>query len=786
MKSVLPFLICLSALGAQSPVQPPPQKKADPAAQQKVDPATQKKTEPQGKDPAKPAEPVVPDLHELMIKPISPMRMVTQRYEMDRGNLNRTYTVAQSRERQARLHKFYSEWTKALQGIDANKLPEASRTELQQLQETVKRHESELNQQIKTQTEAASLVPFGLAIVELEDSRRRMERLDSEKAAGVLTEVIKQIAVSHKAVEASLAKDAKMPPLSKELRTKAADSTRDLRTALRSWHGFYDGYDPMFMWWIGEPYKVVDKSLQDYIALLRTKVEEPAAGESKPGSKADAKGTEAAKAPATSTATTIVAAAPSAQKSESKNGKVTSESDVPDLNVLLAFPQSEFQEVIRKYQAGRGSIGGRFGQMAAPPVEAPRPADRQARAKKFYGEWQTALRKLSFDSLSHEAQVDYLLLQNQIQHELRRADNPPTPRGGGRRGRDDLSIEGRPIGRKALLDELKLEMIPYSPEELISLAESEFAWCDAEMLKASHELGFGDDWKKAIEKAKTMHVEPGHQPEVIRDLAWEAIDYLRKHDLVSVPQLASETWHMQMMTPQRQLVSPFFTGGEVISVSFPTNTMSYDSKLQSLRGNNIPFSRATVHHELFPGHGLQQFMTPRYRNYRGMFSTAFWTEGWSLYWEFILYERGFPKTAADRVGFLFWRMHRCARIVFSLNYHLGNWSAQKCVDFLVDRVGHERENATAEVRRSFTGGYGPMYQAAYMLGGLQLRALHREMVESGKMTERACHDAILQQNRIPITMVRASLTKQLLSPDKPPEWRFYGPIKTSGTKAAAP
>ena len=40
---------------------------------------------------------------------------------------------------------------------------------------------------------------------------------------------------------------------------------------------------------------------------------------------------------------------------------------------------------------------------------------------------------------------------------------------------------------------------------------------------------------------------------------------------------------------------------------------------------------------------------------------------------------------------------------------------------LVERVGHERNNATAEVRRSVAGNYGPLYQAAYMLGGLQIR-----------------------------------------------------------------
>ncbi len=271
-----------------------------------------------------------------------------------------------------------------------------------------------------------------------------------------------------------------------------------------------------------------------------------------------------------------------------------------------------------------------------------------------------------------------------------------------------------------------------------------------------------------------MHVAPGKQPGLIRDLAREAIAYVVQNDLVTVPPLAAETWRMEMMSPQRQLINPFFTGGEVISVSFPTNTMAYEARLQSMRGNNIPFARATVHHELIPGHHLQGFLTARYRTYREAFTTPFWTEGWALYWEMVLYDRGFPRTPEDRVGFLFWRLHRCARILFSLNFHLGKMSAPACVDLLVERVGHERDNATAEVRRSFAGGYGPLYQAAYMLGGLQLRALRRELVDSGKMSERAFHDAVLKENRIPIALVRASLTKQPLTRDYRADWRFYG------------
>ena len=119
-------------------------------------------------------------------------------------------------------------------------------------------------------------------------------------------------------------------------------------------------------------------------------------------------------------------------------------------------------------------------------------------------------------------------------------------------------------------------------------------------------------------------------------------------------------------------------------------------------------------------------------------------------------------------------MHRCARIIFSLRFHLGTMTPQECIDFLVDRVGHERANAEAEVRRSFNGTYPPLYQLAYMMGGLQFRALHAELVGSKRMTNRQFHDTVLQRGSMPVEMVRASLTQQALPPGYKTAWRFAG------------
>lgn len=341
---------------------------------------------------------------------------------------------------------------------------------------------------------------------------------------------------------------------------------------------------------------------------------------------------------------------------------------------------------------------------------------------------------------------------------------------------DKSGIVGQPAGREEILRQLKYEMIPYSPDELIGIANKEFAWCEAEMLKATKEMGLGTDWKAALEKVKNTYVEPGKQPAMILGLYNESVDFIKKHDLITLPPLAEETWGMDMMSPERQRIAPFFLGGKEIIVSYPTNSMSEDEKLMSMRGNNPHFSRATVHHELLAGHNLEDYMKSRYRTYRH-FETPFWIEGWSLYWELLLWDEGFPKSPEDRVGMLFWHMHRCARIIFSLNYHLGKWTPQQCIDFLVDKVGHERANAEGEVRRSFEGGYSPLYQLAYLTGGRQFYALKNELVDTKKMTYKEMNDAIMHLSEMPIEMIRAILTNYPLDKDYATKWRFYDGIK---------
>ena len=560
-----------------------------------------------------------PDLNPVMAVPASELKEVVAHYSADRDGLRRRYDVQYSPARRERLQAFYKDWRSHLQEIDFNRLGMEGRIDYVLLNNELRYELELLNREEKLVNEMQVFIPFASDIIDLDEARRRLERVDPPAVATTLNTLPELIEQARKAVEATLeieeGNEGSSP--SRIVVLRASRALESLKKRLERWFKNYAGYDPIFTWWNRAPYEKVNEALTEYIKFLNEQV--------------------------------------------------------------IGFKEGE---------------------------------------------------------------------------------DPP--------------IVGDPIGADGMRADLNYEMISYTPEELIAIAENEFAWCEAEMINASREMGFGDDWKAALEKVKTLHRAPGDQPDMVRDLAFEAVAFLRERDLITIPKLAEEIWRVEMMSPEMQKVAPFFLGGEVIRVAFPTDDMAHEDKLMSMRGNNEHFARATVHHELIPGHHLQGFMTRRYNTHRRAFSTPFWGEGWALYWEMLLWDLDFPQTPEDRVGMLFWRSHRAARIIFSLNFHLGKMTPQECIDFLVDRVGHERANASAEVRRSFNGSYSPLYQVAYMIGGIQIRALHKTLVGSGQMTNRVFHDTILQGGRMPIEMVRARITGEAPVRNFKAMWRFYG------------
>lgn len=615
--------------------------------------------------PNKDALATVPVLTQLVTNNTSDLKEVVERFSADQSSLNRRYDANDSPMQRTRMREHYNSWRQRLKEMDFDKLNREGKADYVLLDNHLQYQLALLDRADKQRAEEQPLMPFADDLLSLQDTRREMKQIDPAATASLLAKYAKQIDSVRALFEAPAGGGrggaganaapangdtpqtqqvrVAAPKVSRTVANRAADDLAQIRSTVTGWYRYYDGYDPMFSWWMKAPYAKLDSALNRYTRTLRERVV-----------------------------------------------------GLPAASGAVAA-------------AGGGGGGGRGGAGG----------------------------------------------------------------GGGGGGNNDGPIIGDPIGADGLKADLVHEMIPYTPEELIAIAEKEYAFSLSEAKKAAREMGLGDDWKAAMEKVKNTYVEPGKQPELIRGLARDAEAFFDKHDWVTIPALAREDWRMDMLSPERQKASPFFLGGEAILVSYPTDDMSEDDKLMSLRGNNPHFSHATVFHELNPGHHLQGFMQARYNQHRRLFSTPFWNEGQSLYWEMFLWDHDFHVTPEDRMGALFWRMHRSARIIFSLNFHLGKMTPDQAIQFLVDTVAFERANAEAEVRRSFNGSYSPLYQAAYMLGGLELRALYQEVVGTKKMTDRQFHDALLQGGPMPISMIRARLLdKVVLTRGGTPDWKF--------------
>src|SRR5436309_493632 len=76
--------------------------------------------------------------------------------------------------------------------------------------------------------------------------------------------------------------------------------------------------------------------------------------------------------------------------------------------------ESEMRSLIERYTVDRGSLTRSYpGSISLA---------RQALFRHFYSDWLAQLQKLNFDSMSQEGKVDYLLLKNHLEYELRQMD----------------------------------------------------------------------------------------------------------------------------------------------------------------------------------------------------------------------------------------------------------------------------------------------------------------------------------------------------------------------------
>jgi hypothetical protein len=246
----------------------------------------------------KPADPLssVPKLADLVGRPASELADIVERFQADQTSINRRYDASGSPEQRRRLHDFYAGWKTRLGEIDFDKLSQEGRIDYVLLTNYVSHQQALQTLAEKRRTETLALLPFADRLLTLQDQRRDMLPIDPQSVAKTLSVVTKQVdslralfepagrggstvALAGSASGPSAASSgdttrrrAAAPHVTKTVANRAAENLDGLRNTIGAWYRYYDGFDPMFTWWMKDPYARLNESLTAYARTLRERV----------------------------------------------------------------------------------------------------------------------------------------------------------------------------------------------------------------------------------------------------------------------------------------------------------------------------------------------------------------------------------------------------------------------------------------------------------------------------------------------------------------------------------
>lgn len=140
-----------------------------------------------------------------------------------------------------------------------------------------------------------------------------------------------------------------------------------------------------------------------------------------------------------------------------------------------------------------------------------------------------------------------------------------------------------------------------------------------------------------------------------------------------------------------------------------------------LSNNSYGSIPTTAAHETYPGHHWHLVMRKgNPSEVRKVYGTPYFTEGWALYAERAMRERGFFETPIQELHHLNASLFRASRIIVDTSLHLGEMSFDEAVEFMMDRAAMPEPVARAEVGRYCSW---PTQASSYLTGCLEILAI---------------------------------------------------------------
>ncbi|MGE5800740.1 MAG: hypothetical protein ACM358_00660, partial [Gemmatimonadota bacterium] len=221
----------------------------------------------------------VPVLAPLVDRSGSELAEVVDRFATDRNVLTRRYDADDSPDQRRRMRALYAGWQARLTEVDFGKLSPEGRVDYLLLARYLRHQVALLDRRDKMRASEAPLLPFADRLLALQDARRNLATVAPPAAARVLAQATREIDSLRTLFESSQGRAdsaararGSTPAVTRTVANRAADDLDDIRSVVGGWFRYYDGYDPVFSWWVKDPCRKLDEALTKYARTLRERV----------------------------------------------------------------------------------------------------------------------------------------------------------------------------------------------------------------------------------------------------------------------------------------------------------------------------------------------------------------------------------------------------------------------------------------------------------------------------------------------------------------------------------
>ena len=263
----------------------------------------------------------------------------------------------------------------------------------------------------------------------------------------------------------------------------------------------------------------------------------------------------------------------------------------------------------------------------------------------------------------------------------------------------DLSMEE--IMRRAQADLKQAQTAIY--ETALPLYKKYFPNADKAVL---------DDRKKVttavLDKLAEKHPDDNTIVGYAQKIVGEATDFVKKHDLVTVPEKPLDVIVMPEFKRGTGIAycdspGPLERNGKTFFAVEPTpKDWSKERKASFFREYNNCMVRDLTVHEAMPGHYLQlahanQFQAPTL--VRAIFRSGTFIEGWAVYCEQMMAEQGYggPEVKMEQLKM---RLRVICNAILDQSIHAGNMSEKEAMDLMENEGFQQEGEAVAKWKRA--------------------------------------------------------------------------------------